>query len=49
MQQGLPTEPITNENGEVIMLNQDEYEAALRHFEQHQMQLDDDEDEEDMD
>ena len=37
-QRGIPTEPILNENGEPIKLNQEEYEAALRHFQQLQMQ-----------
>lgn len=31
--QGLPTEPIYDENGELIQLNEEEYEAACKHYE----------------
>ena len=41
---GQPTEPILNEHGEPIQLNQEEYEAALRHFEQMQQDEQDEED-----
>jgi hypothetical protein len=44
--QGLPTEPIYDENGELIQLNQEEYETALRHYQQmqaEQMQIQDEE------
>lgn len=30
--QGLPTEPIYNQDGELIVLNQEEYELALQQF-----------------